>query len=128
MAKATERDERERQSGEDRLYFTPAADIYETKDDFVVVMDMPGVGKDDLNVTVEENELGILGKVNDKLGEGKNFVRREYRIGDYRRKFSLSNVIDRDKVNARLENGVLTLALPKSERIKPREIKIENEK
>jgi HSP20 family molecular chaperone IbpA len=113
---------------EEQPFFTPPADIYETKDSFVVIMDIPGVGKDDLNVMVEEDELTVTGGVAADWPRKGNLIHQEYRVGSYKRRFALSGALDRDKVSAKLESGVLTLTLPKSDRLKPKEIKIEVER
>jgi len=130
MAKVMEeaKDNKTEKSEEEQTFFTPPADIYETKNSFVVVMDIPGVGKDDLNIMVEEDELTVTGRVvADRPGVG-NLIHQEYRVGSYKRRFALSGALDRDKVNAKLQSGVLTLTLPKSDRLKPKEIKIEVER
>ncbi|MGQ9630186.1 MAG: Hsp20/alpha crystallin family protein [bacterium] len=106
-------------------YYVPQADVYETENDVTIKLDMPGVSKDDLEITVDNNDLRIVGRVRQERTEGYTPLMREYRVGDYRRTFTLSNAIDRDKVEAKLHNGVLTITLAKSERVKPRIIEIQ---
>jgi len=85
---------------------------------------MPGVNKDGLEITLEDNEITIVGhRQTDSLNGEPLF--RESRGADYRRVFELDPAIDTAKVSARMEQGVLTLTLPKSERVKPRKLKVD---
>ena len=97
----------------DRLAFVPRADIYETDDEIVVVADMPGVDGDTVDITLENNVLTINGYVELAEPEGYTLAYAEYRVGDYQRAFSLSDEIDREKIEAKLKDGVLRLRLPK---------------
>jgi len=102
----------------------PLVDIYETDDDFILSASMPGVAKDDVQLKLEENSLSIFGKVNyDELSKRK-YILNENEIGNYYRKFNISNSIDESKIEARFENGQLVVKLPKHDRIKPRTIEI----
>src|SRR5690554_4190655 len=102
----------------------PLVDIYETDDDFILSASMPGVAKDDVQLKLEENSLSIFGKVNyDELSKRK-YILNENEIGNYYRKFNISNSIDESKIEARFENGQLVVKLPKHNRIKPRTIEI----
>ena len=106
-------------------FFVPNVDIFEDKDKMVLVADMPGVGKDDVDMRVEENQLSIRGRVSrDVPGE---YVLSEYSIGDYMRTFSLSTFIDQTNITASMKNGVLRVVLPKSESMKPRKISVTTE-
>jgi HSP20 family molecular chaperone IbpA len=88
----------------------------------VLVADMPGVGKDSVDIRVEENRLLIKGSVSrDIPGE---YVLSEYSIGDYMRTFTLSNFIDQSSITASIKNGVLRIIMPKSESLKPRKISV----
>jgi HSP20 family protein len=102
--------------------FMPATDIYETGDALTIVMEMPGVDKNDLDVSVEGGVLNVEGRLNFEKYEGMRPVYTEYNVGHYRRSFSLSNRIDQSKISADVRNGVLTLVLPKAEEAKPRRI------
>lgn len=107
-----------------RGYLHPPVNVVETKDGYVLEAEMPGVGKDGLEVLLEDNELTIVGRR--KLGvEGAEPVYRESVDRDFRRTFVLDPAIDRAKISARIDRGVLTLNLPKAEEVKPRKISVE---
>ena len=102
-------------------YLTPLANILETEDGYVLEAEMPGVNKDGLEVTVENRELTIIGRRAIAQSCGRE-VYRESPASDYRRTFELDPAIDTTKVSAKMEQGVLTLHLPKTEAVKPRKI------
>jgi len=102
-------------------FIAPEVNIYETKDGYVLEAEMPGVGKDGLEITLDNNEIVLTGRRTSEIATGQP-VLRERRLADYRRVFELDPAIDTAKVEAKLEQGVLTLTLPKSERVKPRKI------
>ena len=110
-----------------RRTFIPSIDIYSTGDKIVLVADMPGVDEHNVDVTLEKNLLTIRGRVVNQAPEGYNSVYSEYRIGDYERTFSLSDEVDRDKIEAVLTNGVLRLTLTKAEVAKARKIAVHAE-
>jgi HSP20 family protein len=94
--------------------FLPPADIVETKDEILLTADMPGVGTDSVEITLEDERLTVSGRVA-RVGPQENEpAYAEYEVGDYQRSFSLSDEIDRDGIQARMANGVLTLTLPKT--------------
>lgn len=97
----------------DRLAFVPRADIYETEDAVVVIADMPGVDENSVDITLEKDVLTIRGDVGPTRLEGYSLAYAEYREGDYIRRFSLSNRIDQNNIEATLTDGVLHLHLPK---------------
>jgi len=105
-------------------YFVPAADIFETEHCLTVVMEMPGVKKDHLNIEIEEDVLRIEGQLDFSAYEGMDPVYTEYNIGHYARGFTLSGKIDRESISARLDDGVLTLILPKAKEAMPQRITI----
>jgi HSP20 family protein len=96
-----------------RPAFVPRADIYETNGSIKVVVDMPGVNEDTVDITLEQNVLTIDGYVAPVEHEGYRLAYSEYRVGDYQRSFTLSGQIDRDKIEATVSGGVLHLHLPK---------------
>ncbi len=104
--------------------FMPTADIFETEDALTVVLEMPGVSKDNVDVSVENGLLTIEGRIDFKKYEGLQPVYSEYNIGPYRRTFRLSNHVDQSRITAEMRDGVVTLALPKAEQAKPRRINI----
>jgi len=104
-------------------FLRPTADVREDKDGYVVEMEMPGVSKDGLELTVENGELVIVGHRAAVHPTGQP-VYRESRQFDYRRAFELDPSIDTAKINAKLDQGVLTLHLPKAEAVKPRKIAV----
>lgn len=105
-------------------FYVPYTDIFETEEALTVVMEMPGVGRDNLNVTVEKGILSVEGRIDFSNYEGLEPVYTEYNVGHFSRSFRLSGKIDQDKINARMVDGVLTLVLPKVEEARPRQIKI----
>jgi HSP20 family protein len=98
-----------------RLAFVPRADIYETNEAIVVVTDIPGVDEKSLDITLEEDVLTINGYVDMAYPESYDLAYAEYRIGDFQRRFTLSNTIDRNSIDATIKDGVLRLYLPKAE-------------
>jgi HSP20 family protein len=104
-------------------YALPEVDIFETKDGYVVEAEMPGVNKDGLEITLEGNEITILGhRKNDAVTGAPLF--RERSLADYRRVFELDPAIDASKIAAKMDQGILSLTLPKSEEVKPRKIAV----
>jgi len=106
----------------------PAVDIFETGDEFLLKVEMPGVEKDGLVITLNNNELEINGKVDANLLNEENAGYTEFRLNDYHRRFIVGDNINSSGITANLDNGVLTLKLPKSERIKPKRIEVAVEK
>jgi HSP20 family protein len=105
-------------------FTSPEVNIFETADGYVLEAEMPGVNKDGLEITLEGTEITVVGhrKV-EPLGGEALFV--ESRPADFRRVFELDPAIDTSKISARMDQGVLTLTLPKSEQVKPRSIKVD---
>lgn len=102
-------------------YLTPRVAIVETKDAYRLEAEMPGVNKEGLEVLLDNHELTILGRRTAKTLEA-NYLYRESKPAEYRRVFELDPAIDADKIDAKIEQGVLTLVLPKSEHVKPRKV------
>jgi len=105
-------------------YVVPEVNIFETKDGYVLEAEMPGVGKDGLAVTLDGQEITITGRRNTEAVSGQAVI-RERLTADYRRVFELDPAIDTARISARMDQGILTLALPKSERVKPRRIAVD---
>ena len=102
----------------------PEVNIFETKDGYILQAEMPGVGKDGLGITLEGNEITIAGRRHAETSSG-TVLFRERRTADYRRVFELDPAIDTEKISAKIEQGVLTITLPKSERVRPRKIAVD---
>ena len=113
-----------RQEGGADAHASFPVDICETADAFYLVAEMPGVKKDDANIRITENELTITGRFQVRLDGEEDVIFREIPGADYRRTFTLSDAVDREKISAELNDGVLKVRLDKSERLKPREIPI----
>ena len=105
-------------------FLTPLANIHEDKDGYVLEAEMPGVGKEGIELTVENGELVIMGRRTPLKTTGRALY-RESRGFDYRRAFELDPSIDSSKIVAKIEQGVLRLHLPKAETVKPRKIKVD---
>ena len=105
-------------------YYTPQVDIYESPDGLKLIADMPGVTDKNVDVTLENRILTILGKVSTKLYDNLSPAYTEYNVGNYFRQFEVNEDIDAAKIQARMRNGVLELMLPKAEHAQPRKIEV----
>ncbi len=105
-------------------YVAPEVNIFETKDGYVLEAEMPGVDKSGLEITLEGTEITIHGRRQAEALPGEALF-RECSAADYRRVFELDPAIDTSRISAKVEQGILTLSLPKSERVKPRKIAVE---
>lgn len=106
-----------------RLYL-PLTDIVETEDGVTLMLDMPGVAPDEVDVTLEQRVLTIRGRVYPAQPEKLQLAFAEYGEGDYERTFTLSDDFDSDKIEASLVNGVLTVTLPRAAEAKPKRIAV----
>ena len=104
--------------------FLAMADIFETDDTLTVILEMPGAKKDNIDVGIENDVLTVQGRIEFSNYQGLRPIYTEYNVGNYRRSFQLSNKIDQSRISAQLEDGVLTLTLPKAEEAKPRRIAV----
>ena len=104
--------------------FLPTADIFETENALMVVLEMPGVSKDNVDINIENGLLTVEGRIDFRKYEGLRPVYSEYNVGPYRRSFRVPNQIDQDKIGAEMQDGVITLTLPKAEKAKPRRISV----
>jgi len=104
---------------------SPALDIVENEDNFIVTCELPGIDQKDLDVTITSNVLTIKGEKKDgkESKEGKIYKRESW-SGNFQRTLSLPNSVDPVQVNAELKNGILTLVLHKKEEAKPKQISI----
>ncbi|WP_419660366.1 heat shock protein, Hsp 20 family [Desulfosarcina variabilis str. Montpellier] len=106
------------------LVFTPDVDIFEDERQITLLADMPGVSPDDVTIDLSDNVLSISGEVKPFEEANEADVLIEFEIGRYYRQFTLSEVIDQSRIEARLEDGVLRLTLPKAEKAIPRQITV----
>ncbi len=104
-------------------FVTPLTDIYEEENGLHVVVDLPGVEKSGLKLAVENDILTIEGHVNASNSD-TNYLIREFEPTNYFRQFELSESVNREKINAELKNGVLSIFLPRAEALKPRTIDV----
>lgn len=102
----------------------PLTDIYETEDEFVLTANMPGVSRENIQIKLEDTSLAIFGRIKFSEAIKRNYILNENEIGNYYRKFNISNSIDETRIEAKYENGQLVLNLPKHDRVKPRTINI----
>lgn len=117
--------EKEKRNGDvaERPFVAPGVNIYEADDRYVLQAEMPGVTKEGLEISLEGNTLTFTGQRREEAVEGRP-LHRESRVNNYRRVFELDPAIDTQKITAEMRQGVLTLTLPKAERVKPRKIEI----
>ncbi len=107
---------------DERPVVAPQVDIYENKDELLLIADMPGVAQADLKIHLDEEEITIEGHPAEEP-QG-TLLGREFRLVDYKRSFLLPQGVDRDKVSAQIKGGVVQLHLPKSAAVKPRRIEV----
>lgn len=121
----TQRENRPARTGVDRneSFVTPPANISGTENEYVVELEMPGVDKEGIEVTVEGDEITIIGRRKSELPEGE-LCYCESSQADFRRIFEIGPDVDASKISAEMKQGLLTLRLPKSERAKPKQIEI----
>jgi HSP20 family protein len=105
-------------------YFVPQTDIFENEDALMVVMEMPGVERKDLDINLENDVLTVEGRIDFAKYEGLQPLYSEYNVGHFARQFTLSHKIDSQRISAALADGVLTLTLNKVEEARPRRIPI----
>jgi HSP20 family protein len=105
-------------------YFVPTTDIFETEDALTVVMEVPGVDKEAVDISVENQVLKVEAKIDPSKYEGMEPLYTEYNVGHFARSFTLSNKIDQQQIGAKLEEGILTLTLKKAHEAMPRKISV----
>ena len=107
-----------------RRVYVPKVDIYEAKDAIMLIADMPGVDEKSVDITLEKNVLTIAGTVEQESYEDHNITYSEYGTGDYERAFTISDEVDREKIEASVKQGVLRVTLPKAEPVRAKKIAI----
>jgi len=114
---------RESDRSQAEQFTTPTASVMEIGDGYRLEIEMPGVQKDGLEISVENNELTIIGKRSVPTMEG-TLIHRESRPENFRRAFEIDPSIDANKISAKIDQGLVTLTLPKAEHVKPRKITV----
>ena len=114
---------REAETTQGGVQFTPRIDIVEYESEMVLTADLPGVTPDSLDIQYEEGQLTLHGKVLPRV-YGKQCRLAEYEVGDFYRSFRIGEMIDTARISADLKNGILTLRLPKVQKVKSRRVKI----
>ena len=104
-------------------FIAPPASVIEAGEGYTLELEMPGVTKDGLDISVENNELTIVGHRSLPTVQG-TLIHHESRPNNFRRTFELDPSIDADKISAKIEQGLVTLTLPKAEHVKPRKISV----
>ena len=105
-------------------WVAPLVDIYETENDYFLKANMPGVSKEDIKIKLEDGHLVVMGRINFEETANRKYVLKELETGNFYRRFKISDGIDESKIDAKLENGVLGVVLPKHDRLKPKTIEI----
>jgi HSP20 family molecular chaperone IbpA len=105
-------------------YYVPTTDISETEDALLVVMEVPGVDRKDIDIKLEDDTLNVEARIDYSKYDGMEPLYTEYNVGHFARRFALSHVIDQQEIGATLSDGVLTLTLKKMQQAKPRRIDI----
>jgi len=106
------------------VVFTPQVDIFETEKEITLLADIPGVKSEKLNIDLRDNILTMTGDIEPVEASDEEDVLIEYETGRFYRQFTLSEVIDQNKIDAKLGDGVLRLTLPNVEKATPRKIAI----
>jgi HSP20 family protein len=105
-------------------FYVPHTDVYETEDALTVVMEMPGVAREAVEIELKDDVLRVQARIDPSKYEGMEPVYTEYSVGHWTRSFALSDRMDRERIGAQLEDGVLTLTLPKAAEARPRRIEV----
>ncbi len=109
---------------ENESWIAPLVDIYETQEDYFLTAQMPGVKKENVKIKLEEGNLVIMGRIDYEQNISNKYVLKEAEIGNFYRRFKISDSVDETKIDAKLENGILNVKLPKHDRLKPKTIEI----
>src|ERR671939_455473 len=122
------REKREMAAEEERTvpgrFYVPYTDVYETEDVLTVVMEVPGVAREAVEAEVKDDVLRVEARIDPSKYGGLEPVYTEYGVGHWARSFALSDRVDRERIAAQLEDGVLTLTLPKVAEARPRRIAV----
>ena len=120
--------EKQEQAGSERTtagrYYVPQTDIHESSDALFVTMDVPGVSREKVEISLDKDVLTVTGNIDFSSYDGLKPMYTEYNVGNYSRSFTLSNQIDKSAISARMEDGVLYLKLPKVKETAARKIEV----
>jgi len=105
-------------------YISPDVNIYDNGDEFILIADMPGSARDRVKVKVEDDSLLMFGQIDYDNDVKRDYLLLEREIGNYYRIFKISETVDREKIEAKFENGQLIVRLPKKKKVKPKKIEI----
>lgn len=107
------------------VLWMPAVDVAEEENEYIAKVELPGVNKDDVKITLESNILMIRGeKKAEKETKDKNYHRTERSYGSFQRSFTLPMTVKSDKIDAAYKDGILTIVLPKAEEAKPKQFEV----
>lgn len=104
--------------------FIPAVNIYENDENYIVIAEMPGVGRNDAEVSLENNLLTIRGRMHEKTPHHSRPLLAEYEKGHYMRRFTITETVDQQGIQASMTNGMLRIILPKAQEPEPKKIEI----
>ena len=104
--------------------WSPALDLYQDKDNVVAVVELPGMKKEDIDISLRDGTLTISGERKSQTSNGEKAERTERYIGRFRRSVTLPTRVDADKISASYRDGILTVTLPKAEEAKPKQIEV----
>ncbi|MEY2439089.1 MAG: hypothetical protein QOI34_474 [Verrucomicrobiota bacterium] len=104
--------------------WTPALDLYQNNDNIVAMIELPGMQKEDIEISLHDGMLTISGERKDETQDGERAERSERYVGTFRRSVTLPTRVDANKVNATYKDGILTVTLPKAEEAKPKQIQV----
>lgn len=111
----------------DRLLFTPLIDIYETDEGLHLIADLPGVNANSLDLQVQDNKLTLFGRVAPVVPPEAQLLHKEYDEGDFLRSFILSDEVDHERISAKINAGILEIALPRAHKTQPRRIQVNSD-
>jgi HSP20 family protein len=107
--------------------WTPSCDVFEDKENLKIVLELPGVAPEDVKISLENQVLTIQGEKKQVAEEqSERWHRYERSYGSFERMFTLPSTVDADRIDAKVEHGLLTVTLPKAERSRPREITVKS--
>ncbi|MFB6248658.1 MAG: Hsp20/alpha crystallin family protein [Salinibacter sp.] len=110
----------------EQAVWAPRTDLVESEDAYRIHLDLPGMSKDDLKINYQDNQLTVSGeRPSDRSDENEEYVRVERSFGPFYRSFTLPRTVHAENISATYENGVLTIRVPKTEEVKPRQIEIQ---